>query len=83
MTLKAQLSNLLSDNIDQDSFFSMDTRPYKIDEPDADTAYMCWESGSGVIFIMKISVSGTVTTTEYAYDTWANRATASYTAIND
>jgi hypothetical protein len=56
---------------------------YQIDEPDANTTYIRYDSGTGSVFIKKISVSGNVTTVEKAYATWANRAAATYTPIND
>jgi hypothetical protein len=59
-------------------------KPYKIDEPDADTTYMLYTDDQGTLpqQILKISISGTVTTFEVALDLWANRATASYLPIN-
>jgi hypothetical protein len=58
-------------------------QPYQVDEADASTTYIRYESGSGDVWLKKISVSGTVTTIEAAYDTWANRTTATYAPIND
>jgi hypothetical protein len=81
MALQAELMNEFSGTLQKDNVFSLRMRPYLIDEPDSDTTYICWQSGSDAVFLLKIATSGTVTTTSYAYDTWANRATASYSAI--
>ncbi len=82
MSLEAKLMNEFSGSMQKDNVFQMRLNAYKIDEASSTVTYICYQSGSGEIFIKKVSVSGNVTTIEYAYDTWANRATASYSAIN-
>jgi hypothetical protein len=60
-------------------------KPYKIDEVDANTTYMMYFddlSGTQVQKIIKILLTGTVTSFESATDLWANRASATYSPIN-
>ena len=64
-------------------FLSKYTQAYQIDEANSTNTYQRWQSGAGTVWIMKISVSGTVTTWEKATGTWANRASLTYEAIND
>ena len=84
MSLKAELMNEFSGDMQKDNIFSIGMPAYQIEAASATVTYIRWQSSStDDIFIKKISVSGDITTIEYAYDTWANRATATYTAIND
>ena len=78
-----ELYNRSVSKAQDDSIWHQNLVVYQVDEPDANTSYIRYISGSDVVWIKKISVSGTVTTIEKAYDTWANRTTASYSAIND
>lgn len=52
-----------------------------------DVTYTCYESGTGSIFIERKTVTptggGNQEVYEKAYDTWANRFSASYVPIND
>lgn len=81
--MKAQLSNKYSGKFHQDFIMHQQLQPYQIDAVDADTTYMRFEDGTGILYIKKISTAGTVTTIKYSYDLWANRLTATYIAIND
>jgi len=56
---------------------------YQLEEAGSDTYYKRWNSGSGSNLIMRIKKSGDIWTYEKATDTWANRATATYSAINE
>lgn len=56
--------------------------PSLIDEASATATYLAWSGGAGAQTLVKIAVSGTVTSILKATDTWANRATASYADIN-
>lgn len=56
---------------------------YQIDEANATTTYIRYRTGAGIVFIKKISVSGTVTTIEKSYTNWTARATATFVAINN
>lgn len=58
-------------------------QPYQIDEPNSSNTYMRFSSSTGLIGIVKISVSGTVTTFEKAKTNWTARTTATYVGIND
>ncbi len=78
-----ELYNRSLSKLQDDSIWHQNLVAYQVDEPDASTTYIRYISGSGDVWIKKISISGTVTTIETAYDTWANRTTASYSAIND
>lgn len=79
----AELSNEYSGEEHEDFAMHLKFSPYQIDNADSTTAYIRYQSGTGVVYLKKWSVSSTITTIEYAYDTWANRATATYAAIND
>lgn len=62
---------------------TLNMKPYQVDAADANTTYIRYKGGTGTVLLIKISVSSTVTTFEKSYDTWTNRAGATYTAIND
>ncbi len=50
----------------------------------ADTEYVRWlDSGTDKTVIMSVFDDGTEAIFTYAYDTWANRATATYSAFED
>lgn len=57
--------------------------PYVVDQTNSALIYMRYKSGTGSILIVRISSSSTLVTYEKAIDTWANRATATYSPIND
>ena len=58
-------------------------QPYQVHEAGSDTYYYRWKSGAGSVLLMKISKSANVWTYEKATDTWANRTTATYSAVNE
>ena len=58
-------------------------QPYQVDDAGSDTYYYRWRSGTGTVLLMKVSKTGNVWTYEKATDTWANRTTATYSAINE
>jgi hypothetical protein len=62
---------------------TMNMRPYQVDEASATVTYMRYQGGAGVVLLIKIGVADTITTFEKSYDTWANRATATYIPVND
>jgi len=58
---------------------------YKIDEASATVTYVCQASGTGKILIRKYTSPtspATETIITQAYDTWSNRLTATYQAID-
>lgn len=55
---------------------------YQRDTVSANEIYTRYQSGTGVVLIIKKSIAGTVETYEKTFDTWANRATATYVAID-
>lgn len=59
------------------------TQFYEIDAASATVTYFRYSGTADKTFIKKISVSGNITSQLKAFDTWANRATATYTPIND
>jgi hypothetical protein len=42
--------------------FGINKPPYKIDEPDSATTYLCWSDSVAAQLVVKISKSGTITT---------------------
>jgi len=58
--------------------------PYCEDEPSTTLTYTCWSSTTSTQVIMKTEViGGTNTFNTKASGTWANRASLTYTGIND
>ena len=57
-------------------------QPYQIDSNTSGTVYTRWTSGTGKVIIMKEVTADNVKTYTKTYDTWANRATATYVAID-
>jgi hypothetical protein len=64
-------------------FLSKYVQPYQIDEANTTNTYFRWQSGNDDVWVMRISVSGTVTTWEKATGAWTNRTSLTYEAIND
>ena len=56
-------------------------QPYKVDDAGGGVTYLCFEDGASVP-IHRITVSGTVTTVEWAYGAWDSRAALAYIPIN-
>lgn len=56
---------------------------YQIDEVNAATNFIRYASGSGLVFIKRITVAGTVTTIEKSTTNWTARVAATYVPIND
>lgn len=61
---------------------TMALQPYQVDSATANIVYTRWTSGTGVILIMKKTTDTSVDTYTKTNDTWANRATATYVAID-
>ena len=53
---------------------------YKIDSPDDNTTYICY-TGSDPRIIKRITKSGTLTTVEFSYGAWEDRASLNYFPI--
>lgn len=70
-------------NSDEVVSVTMSLRPYQVDEANATTTYVRYQSGAGAVLILRYSVSGNITTCEKSYAAWANRATATYSAVNN
>ena len=56
-------------------------QPYKVDDAGDGVTYLCFENGASVP-IHRITVSGTVTTVEWALGAWGSRAALAYIPIN-
>lgn len=65
------------------SLIAQATQAYEIDAASDSVTYFRYTGADGKVFIKKIVTTGTVTSFLKANDTWANRATATYTPIND
>lgn len=57
-------------------------QPYQVDSHTSGTVYTRYKSGTGVVLIMRAVTDTDVVTYTKAYDTWANRASADYVAID-
>ena len=68
---------------DHDYLIAEELPPYEIDEFNSTTNFIRYASGSGSVYIKRITVHGTITRFEKTTDTWANRTNATYQAIND
>ena len=55
---------------------------YQIDEASAATTYIRLSASVTNEYVKRISVAGTVTTIEFSYCNWTNRASAVYQPIN-
>lgn len=58
-------------------------QPYQVEEAGSNTYYTRWHSGTGKVLLMRTKKTGLIWTYEKATDTWANRVTATYTAVNE
>lgn len=56
--------------------------PYQVDSNTSGIVYQRFQSGTGKVLILRITTATNVITYEKAFDTWANRATATYVAID-
>ena len=56
-------------------------QPYKVDDAGNGATYLCFENAAEVP-IHRITVSGTVTTIEWALGAWDDRAALAYIPIN-
>lgn len=67
----------------KNSFIADKMPVYEIDtNTNSDITYIRYKSGDDFVFIAKYNESGLTTIHEKAYDTWANRETATYIPYN-
>lgn len=77
---------LLYNNVprgDDQGIISQYLRAYQIDQPDTTNTYIRFAGGDDNVFIVRISVVGTVTTIEKCTTNWDSRVTGIYIPIND
>lgn len=60
----------------------VDPEPHIVDEATAGITYICY-ANTAKRSIRRITVANSVTTIEWAYGAWADRATLTYEAINE
>ena len=74
-------NNLLTTS--EQGLVSYVAQPYQVDVVNVSNTYTRYQSGAGLVFIKKTSVSNTVTSYLKATTNWSNRTSATYVPIND
>lgn len=85
VTSTEDVRKLYYDNIDRSDSTGMlmkNAQPYQIDDAGSDTYYYRWNGGSGNVLLMRIKKTGNVWAYEKSTNTWANRASATYSPVN-
>jgi len=65
----------------QERYISTETLPAKVDEGTENVVYVTWEDTEDSTHIQKVSTTNSVTSVEYAFGTWGNRASLTYKSI--